>query len=172
MDISGLSQTAAAALLSVTPRSLRDWEKAGDGIPRNPDGTYPGPALVAWFVSRQTGDELDAMKERARKDKEAADKLALENAKTRGELAPIAVMEDEVASLLGDHRTNALGLPSKAAPLLVGLNADQIRERLEEFVYELLGDLADYRPGARKAKRPNGAESSGEGCEATTEADS
>lgn len=171
MDINGLTQQAAATLLSVTSRSLRDWEKAGDGIPRNSDGTYPGPALVAWYVARQTGEELDALKERARKDKEHADQLALKNAETRGDLAPISVMEDEIASLLGDHRTNVLGLPSKAAPLLVGLNADQIRDRLEEFVCELLGDLADYRPGARKTKRKNGAEPSDEGREAAAEAD-
>jgi hypothetical protein len=171
MSVSALTQLEAAALLSVTPRSLRDWEKAGDGIPRSPDGTYPGPALVAWYVARQTGDELDATKERARKDKEAADKLALENAVTRDDLAPISIMAEEVAALLGDHRTNTLGLPSKAAPLLVGLNADQIRERLEEYMYELLGDLADYRPGARKAKRSTGTGSSSEGREAAAEAD-
>jgi hypothetical protein len=171
MSVSDLTQLEAAALLSVTPRSLRDWEKAGDGIPRNPDGSYPGPALVAWYVARMTGEELDANRQRARKDKEAADKLALDNAKTRADLAPISIMEEEVASLLGDHRTNALGLPSKAAPLLVGLNADQIRDRLEEFVYELLGDLADYRPGARTQKRSSGAESGSPDSEASAEID-
>lgn len=153
MDINALSQQAAATLLSTTPRSLRDWEKAGDGIPRNADGSYPGPALVAWYVARQSGDELDAVKERARKDKEAADKLALENAETRGDVARISVMEQELASLLADHRSNALSMPNKLAPVLVGMNADQIRERIESSIYELLGDLADYRPGSRGTRR-------------------
>lgn len=153
MDINALSQQAAATLLSTTPRSLRDWEKAGDGIPRNADGSYPGPALVAWYVARQSGDELDAVKERARKDKEAADKLALENAETRGDVARISTMESELSTLFADHRSNALALPNKLAPALVGLNADQIRERIESSVYELLGDLADYRPGSRGSGR-------------------
>jgi hypothetical protein len=171
LSINELTQQAAATLLSVTPRTLRDWEKAGAGPPRNADGTYAGPALVGWYVARQSGQELDPTKERARKDKESADKLALENAETRGDVARISVMEEEVASLLGDHRTNALGLPSKAAPLLVGLNADQIRDRLEGFVYELLGDLADYRAGARKGRNKSGAASGSKGREASAEAD-
>ncbi len=94
------------------------------------------------------GEELDPAKERARKDKEAADKLALENAETRGDLARVSVMAREVATLLGDHRQNALSVPTKLAPILVGLDADRIRSKLEDAVYELLGDLADYRPGS------------------------
>lgn len=170
-NIHALTQQEAATLLSVTARSLRDWENAAEGVPRNTDGTYPGPALFAWYLARQAGDALDALKERARKDREHADKLALENAETRGDVARISVMEEEVGSLLSDHRTNMLGFPSKAAPLLVGLNADQIRDRLESGVHELLGDLADYRPGARKKRSPSGIASGGNGREAAAEAD-
>lgn len=171
MDLNALSQQAAAALLSTTPRSLRDWEKGGEGIPRNPDGSYPGPALVAWYVSRQSGDELDAVKERARKDKESADKLALENAETRGDVARISKMETELAALYGDHRSNALALPNKLAPALVGLNADQIRDRIEASVYELLGDLADYRPGTRTRRDQESDTESRQGGETATETD-
>lgn len=99
MELHALTQQAAAKLLSVTARSLRDWEAAGEGVPRNPDGSYPGPALVAWFVERQTGEKLDAVAERARKDKEHADKLALENAETRGELGRIG----DVTEWFGQH---------------------------------------------------------------------
>ena len=159
-----------AEQLQVSDKEVR---KALEG--REPDGsrgeTQPTWFLTTVFAALSGMESLDGSKERARKDKEAADKLALENAETRGDLAPISIMEDEVASLLGDHRTNVLGLPSKAAPLLVGLNADQIRERLEGFVFELLGDLADYRPGSRKGKRPQGAEPGESGSEASTEAD-
>lgn len=169
MELHALTQQAAATLLGVTPRSLRDWEQAGDGIPRNADGSYPGPALVAWYIARQSGDVLDAMKERARKDSEHADSIALKNAETRGDIARISVMEEEVGSLLSDHRTNMLGFPSKAAPQLVGLNADQIRDRLESGVHELLGDLADYRPCARKGQRKEGAAAGGNGSETTAE---
>jgi len=149
MDLHHLSQKAAAELLSTTPRSLRDWEAAGQGIPRNADGTYSGPALVAWRIARSSGgaEELDAEQERARKDKEAADRLALQNAETRGDVARVSVMEAEVGALLADHRQNALAVPTKLAPTLVGLDADRIRKHIEDAVYELLAGLADYRPG-------------------------
>jgi hypothetical protein len=171
VNIHSLNQKQAAALLSTTPRSLRDWEAAGQGLPRNPDGTYPGPALVAWYVARETGEELDPSRERARKDKEAADKLAMENAETRGDLGRVSVMEREIASLLADHRQNALALPTKLAPALKGLDEERIRARIEDAVYELLGDLADYRPGGRAGGDPAGAAARGGGGEAPAEAD-
>lgn len=86
----------------MTPRTLRDWEKSGIGFPRNENGTYSGPAIVSWLVSRKSGedgDELDPQKERARRDKEMADKLALENAERRGEL----VVLSEVVEHFGGH---------------------------------------------------------------------
>jgi hypothetical protein len=174
MDLSALTQLQTAALLSVTPRTLRDWEKAGRGPPRNPDGTYPGPAVVAWEVSRHRPgleDDLDGEQERARKDKEQADKLALENAETRGDVARVSVMERELSALFGDHRSNVLAGPSRLAPQLVGLNAAQIRDRLESWAYEVLGDLASYRPGRRSSGRAVGVDEGGAGSEAAAEAD-
>jgi hypothetical protein len=165
MFLHALKQTEAAALLNTTTRSLRDWEAAASGIPRNGDGTYDGPALVSWYVSQATGEELDPNKERARKDKEMADKLALQNAETRGDLAPVSVMERELGMVFADHRSNALGLPSKLAPRLVGLNADQIRDIIESGIYELLGGLADYRPGTRKADGTRSVETIADGSE-------
>lgn len=158
MSLHQLSQKDAAELLGTTPRSLRDWEQDGQGIPRNADGTYPPTALVAWWVQRHTGsaDDLDAEQERARKDKEAADRLALQNAETRGDVARLSVIERELGMVYADHRANALGIPSRLSPRLVGLNADQIRDRLEGAIYELLTGLADYRPGQRAAVDPAG----------------
>jgi hypothetical protein len=47
-----LTQAQAALLLSRSDRWLRDRPDA----PRNDDGTYPGPALIAWFL--RVGGEL------------------------------------------------------------------------------------------------------------------
>lgn len=105
-------------------------------------------ALEAIYAPDVTEDgELDAVAERARRDAESADRLALQNAETRGDLARVSVMERELSALFADHRSNALALPSKLAPQLVGLNADQIRERIEASVYDLLTQLANYQPG-------------------------
>jgi len=102
------------------------------------------------YARAPDGDELDPAKERARRDKEAADKLALENAETRGDIARVSVMVQEVGAMLADHRQNALGIPSKLAPALAGLDAANIKERLTDAVYQLLNDLADYQPGQRQ----------------------
>jgi hypothetical protein len=49
-----LSPNAAAWLLSLEPRSLRDRVDC----PRNPDGTFDGRAIVEWAVSRGKPPEL------------------------------------------------------------------------------------------------------------------
>lgn len=123
---------------------------------------------TVWAAMNGLSDELDANRERARKDKETADKLALQNAETRSDVARVSVIERELGMLFADHRSNALGLPSKLAPRMVGLNADQIREIVEGAVYELLGGLADYRPSHGTASREGSDQGSGEGSEATT----
>ncbi len=58
-DRDRLTQKQCAALLGVTPRTLRDWEtlardshpKAGTGMfPRNADGSYHFRGMVCWFI--------------------------------------------------------------------------------------------------------------------------
>ena len=54
-DITRLAQPVAAALLGIAPRKLRDLP-----APRNPDGTYSGPSLLAWRCRRATAAEIVA----------------------------------------------------------------------------------------------------------------
>jgi len=73
--------------------------------PDQEDENKAGRVSRKWRMARVVGHlagnsgDLDANKERARKDKESADKLALENARTRGEMAPIA----DIAEWYGAH---------------------------------------------------------------------
>lgn len=53
--LSSLGQTAAAHLVGITPRSLRDRRD----VPRNENGTYNARALVEWLEA-QTIDAMDA----------------------------------------------------------------------------------------------------------------
>jgi len=117
------------------------------------------------------GGDLDPAKERARPHKDAADKLALENAETRGDIARVSVMAREVGAMLADHRQNALGIPAKLAAVLVNLDADRIRSKLEDAIYELLGDLADYRPGRGDGADSPRADGGEAGSEAAAEVD-
>ena len=52
--LASLSSSAAALLLGMSARNLR---KCKPPPPRNVDGSYPGPALVAWFVARESQDD-------------------------------------------------------------------------------------------------------------------
>ena len=45
--LGSLSQGAAAWLLGISPRSLRDRNT----LPRNPDGTYDAREVLAWHLS-------------------------------------------------------------------------------------------------------------------------
>jgi hypothetical protein len=78
--------------------------------------------VVAHLAGSST--DLDANKERARKDKESADKLALENARTRGELAAV----NEIADWYGAH-------------------VDRCTTRLDQ-IPDALGQLCDPRIAA------------------------
>ena len=147
-----------AALFHVTPQSVHNWIAAGLPVVergRRGRGSRKTQlslrAAVDWYFG-ENAEHLEADRQRARRDKESADKLALQNAETRGDLARVSVMESELGMVLADHRSNALGLPSKLAPKLVGLNADQIKDIIEGAVYELLCALADYRPGRKRQK--------------------
>lgn len=145
-----------ADLFHVTPQAVYKWIHAGLPVVekgRRGRGSHKTQlslrATVDWYFS-ENAEHLEADRQRARRDKETADKLALQNAETRNDLARVSVMESELGMLFADHRSNALGLPSKLAPRLVGLDADQIRNIIEGGIYELLGGLADYRPGRKK----------------------
>lgn len=151
MPVDSLTQIEMAALLSVTPRTLRDWEKAGIEVPRNEDGTYPGPAVIAWEIGRRSVPDglLNGEQEKARRDKESADKLAMENATRRGELARV----DEVVRFVSDHnaaaRAKLLSLPPKLSPQLVGINdPNVIAAAIRAELYAALAELAEWVPPA------------------------
>src|ERR1044072_7924659 len=79
-------RTIAKALSSTQP----------NGKTSNYDGWYLMTALTAlrWIKGRGVvaGGDLDPAQERARKDKELADKTALQNAATRGEMFSGAIV--------------------------------------------------------------------------------
>jgi hypothetical protein len=142
LDVQALSQKAAATLLNTTPRSLRDWEAAGEGVPRNVDGTYPGAQLVAWYVDRCSGEKLDANRERARKDAEAADKLALENAVTRSELGRLSEMEEWFGGHVERARARLIQIPDAVGQFCDPRNAAIVVTEVRRLIYEACAELA------------------------------
>jgi hypothetical protein len=144
LNLAGLSQDQAATLLSVTPRTLRNWHDA----PRNADTTYNGPALVAYFVQKQTGTDLDLTKERARLAKEQADRTGLQNAISRGDVIPSADAIAQWGKHIGAARAKLLSLPTKMAPRLIAqTDVNTIAESIRSAVYEALDELSRWTPG-------------------------
>jgi hypothetical protein len=159
LSIAVLTQIEAAALLSIAPRTLRDWHDA----PRNPDGSYSGPALVAAYLLKQTGSDLDLNKERARLAKEQADRTGLQNAIARGDVIPSSQATAQWSAHVVAARAKLLALPTKLGPQLIALtDVNTIAETIRSAVYESLDELARWTPGESSLPVDEPAEVDGE----------
>ena len=143
MSIHALTQRQLAELFSSTPRTIRTWHESG--LPRLADGRYDGSACVAWRLARDRVEDgqLDGPHERARRDKEMADKLALENRTRRGELIEAEEVQRGYGSLVMAARARLIQLPDSVAPLVPPASAAAVVGRVRTAVYEALTDLAN-----------------------------
>src|SRR4051812_21033109 len=98
-------------------RAYQTINRALDG--RKPDEVRPrGKSTQAlWYLTSVLqalggGEELDGNAERARKDAEAADKLALENAETRSELGRLTEMEEWFGGHVERARARLIQIPN------------------------------------------------------------
>src|SRR5438445_5249513 len=91
-----MTQAAFGALVGISQQAVSDLMSRGV--------VQPGDSGASWLLAycdhlreqaagRYTGGELDLAEERARLAKEQADRLAMQNAVTREELAPVYVIE-------------------------------------------------------------------------------
>ncbi|WP_431282752.1 hypothetical protein ACQW02_25660 [Humitalea sp. 24SJ18S-53] len=150
-----VSAAVLAADWDVTPRLVRRLAQEGV-IPREPGGRYGRGAATRAYCRRlreqaagragRDGSGLDLVEQRARLARAQADGQAMKNALTRGDLVPA---RDVVAGMQGafaNARAKLLGIPSKAAPLLVGVETPtEVREVLTGLVYEALAELGATR---------------------------
>lgn len=142
MNLSALTQIQAAALLSVAPRTLRDWHDA----PRNEDQTYNGPALVAYYVGKAGGNgDFDNQRERLAAAQ--AEKVEMENAVRRGQLVDVSVIERFWGECVTNARARFLGIGSKIGPQVVNIaDASIIATAIRTEVRAGLAELAEYTP--------------------------
>lgn len=121
-----LSQQAAAVLLGMTPRTLREKD-----CPRNDDGrTFDGPKAVQWLVGASA---LQDDERRLAAAKAATAELELD--KRRGVLIEREVIERRVGQLLEQLRT--LGDHFGRTATMTGRDA---QERLNEVLERLADD--------------------------------
>jgi phage terminase Nu1 subunit (DNA packaging protein) len=162
----------AAVFMGVSYSRLQQLLAQENPPPRQPNKTYRSDELGEWVRQRAilsvvgtgkpgrppgqrnsdpeddefgTGNPmlLSPVQERARKDKEQADKTALENATRRGELVEAATVRRKWVDVMHLVKSKMLRIPFSTAPLLVG-QTDQwkIQGILEDQVRDALSELA------------------------------
>lgn len=167
VDIKGLvylTKYQAACLIGLSYGRLTQLLNEPDPPPRQADGTFRSDELGQWIYRRgvksvtgtgkpgprpKSFDEIEEtvtlfnpIQERARKDKELADKTALENQLRRGELVEAATVRKTWVDTMLLVKSRLLRLPFSIAPLIVGqedqwkvqvILDDQIRDALSEL---------------------------------------
>lgn len=115
-----------------------------------PDGELNGrPAYFMMTGFRavyltQDGQALDPSQERARKDKELADRTAMANAVTRAELFSGSVVTQLVVDAFSTVRTNLLALPVKVAPLVhYREELATVQAIITDAINDVLGELSE-----------------------------
>jgi hypothetical protein len=137
-------------------RAYQTINRALDG--RKPDEIRPrGKGTQAlWYLTSVLqalggGEELDGNAERARKDSEAADKLALENAETRGELGRLSEMEEWFGGHIERARARLIQIPNALGQFVDPRTAGSVVAESRRLIHEALAELAADSAAARPA---------------------
>lgn len=89
-------------------------------------------------------DELDLNAERARLTHHQANKTALEEKVLEGSLIPSELVQETWQTLVVSFRAKMIGIPTKAAPQLIGVdNLVEAEQLLQDYIYDALSQLAD-----------------------------
>ncbi len=145
-----LHEIPLAQLLGVSASQVRYLAKEGIAVRVRPSH-YATRPTVANYVARLSGRakkagnpkgnaQLDA--EKLRKERAAADKIELANAKSRGDMVPAAEVERAWSNMLRDVRSALLAVPSRIGATLPHLSAHDVAE-LDREIKAALEGLAD-----------------------------
>lgn len=149
MDDGTVGVEDVAEWLGVTPRRVQQLAAEGV-IPRDGHGRYTLKAVVQAYcrhmgsIAAGRGDD-DLSRERARLAREQANKYERENALATGEIVPKQDVVAGMQAVFAHVRARVLAIPSRAAPLVEGLSAPKIREKLTELVNEACDELRHTR---------------------------
>jgi len=131
-----MTQAAFGALVGVSQQAIGNL--VGRGIL---DTSVPGLQLLQTYCShlreqaagRAAGGDLDLATERAGLAKEQRERIAMQNAVTRGELAPVALLE-EVLSKAGSKIAGTLdAIPGAVKRRVPSLSSDEIKNIATEI---------------------------------------
>jgi len=143
-----------AALVNLDERRVKQLAKT-ETITKAERGKYPLYAVTEYIryqqelvqqrkiqPEREEG-ALDPEAERARKDKEHADKLALENRLRREEVVEVAEVEQGWSKIIYAVKSKLLGMGAKLAPVCEGMKAPEIKRRIDAMIRQILQELSE-----------------------------
>lgn len=144
-----VSNAALARYTGLTERTIAG--KKGQGSLPVKDGKIDLEAIIRLGMiaaaARQAGsesDDLDLNAERARKAKEEADRLEMQNAQLRGELLSRDDVDAAVIGAFARVRARMIGVPSKVAPLAAAMEGPaEIEAAVRKAIYEALRELSE-----------------------------
>lgn len=144
--------TVIAKLLDLTDRRVQQLTSEGV-IPKTERGRYELVPAVRGYIrylrDRSIGKDgaviPDIASERARLTREQADKMAMENAKARGELIPTPLVQKSIERAFSAFGSRIDAVPRKAVPRLKGCSGDAAREKvLRDLIKEALHELSAF----------------------------
>lgn len=144
-SISQLQDLTGAAYKTIKER-LKDLK------PAYADGQadyYDSREALALIYQARSGQKAntDLSEERAKLAKSQREKYELQNARLRGELIPIEVVESEWADMLLAFRAKIMSISNKTAPIISGMESiAEIEETLKKYHMEALNELAEFDP--------------------------
>lgn len=140
-----VSRTELAQLLSTSPDMISKY--IAEGMPVLVTGNGRGRRtmldladILPWILSRKTGSAEEA---RTRKDNEMADKLALANQVTRGELVKVEVVAATFAECASTIKARLRRIPDAVADRVVKVKSQHdAKKLLLAEIDEALSELA------------------------------
>jgi phage terminase Nu1 subunit (DNA packaging protein) len=141
-----------AKLLDLTERRIQQLTREGV-IPKTERGRYELVPAVRGYIrylrDRSVGRDgvviPDIAAERARLTREQADRVAMENAKARGELIPGLLVQKSIERVFAAFGSRINAIPRKAVSRLKGCSGDAAREKiLRKMIKEALHELSAF----------------------------
>ena len=153
-----------ASVLKLSERHVRNLVKEGVIPPPERGGRYDLIGSVQGYVTylreRTMGKELartDAHLERTRLLRAQADRTELEVSELKGLMIPAEDVAGEWQQMVGNARAKLLGLPAKAAHLVMAADTfSDAEDILRIQIQEALDELSGSGIPARKRKTANG----------------
>lgn len=141
-----VSKRECAAYFNVSTNTIDRWLDAGMPVAsRGPGGAITGLDLCSvtrWRLDRSS-NESDLEIEKTRLTRAQANRAELEELELRGKLVRMEFITPHWQAMVAAARATLLALPTRATPLVVGLNSPSIvHQTLTDIVHEALHHLS------------------------------